>query len=81
MSGFQCPQCGGATKVKDSRAVRGPSYVRRRRRCLNCGFRFTTYERWAESDEAANLLLKQRLTAAHRRFSDELRSLVEGGEA
>lgn len=39
-----CPYCGYQdSKVVDSRGV--SDGVRRRRQCLHCGFRFTTYER------------------------------------
>lgn len=42
---MHCPSCGGeATKVVDTRAARGGRAVRRRRECLRCGGRFTTYE-------------------------------------
>ena len=41
---MKCPHCGFKdTKVFDSRDVN--EGVRRRRECLGCGFRFTTYER------------------------------------
>jgi len=41
---MQCTQCKkGDTKVVDSRD--GENSIRRRRECLRCGFRFTTYER------------------------------------
>jgi transcriptional repressor NrdR len=41
---MQCPFCGYTdSKVIDSRDVN--ETVRRRRECLNCGFRFTTHER------------------------------------
>ena len=42
---MKCPVCGNETdKVVDSRAVREGQAVRRRRECLGCGERFTTYE-------------------------------------
>ncbi|MXV96832.1 MAG: transcriptional repressor NrdR [Gemmatimonadetes bacterium] len=42
---MRCPSCEGeATKVVDTRAARGGRAVRRRRECLRCGGRFTTYE-------------------------------------
>lgn len=42
---MQCPFCrDGETKVIDSRAHQEFS-IRRRRECLDCGKRFTTYER------------------------------------
>jgi len=41
---MKCPHCGYEdSKVTDSRTVNGT--VRRRRQCLDCAFRFTTYER------------------------------------
>jgi transcriptional repressor NrdR len=42
---MRCPSCGhDHDKVIDSRAVREGRAVRRRRECLHCGTRFTTYE-------------------------------------
>ena len=41
----RCPACGHEEdKVVDSRATKENSAVRRRRECLKCGHRFTTYE-------------------------------------
>ncbi|MCL4458335.1 MAG: transcriptional regulator NrdR [Chloroflexi bacterium] len=41
---MQCPYCGhGDSKVVDSREL--DQAIRRRRECLKCGLRFTTYER------------------------------------
>ena len=41
-----CPFCSTEdTKVTDSRLVTDGSQVRRRRECLNCNERFTTYEK------------------------------------
>ena len=40
-----CPSCDSdSTKVVDTRAARDGRAVRRRRECLGCGGRFTTYE-------------------------------------
>ena len=45
-SGMQCPSCQNTdSRVLESRAADGGRSVRRRRECLNCEFRFTTYER------------------------------------
>jgi transcriptional repressor NrdR len=45
-----CPYCSANDdKVIDSRASDGGRVVRRRRECLKCGKRFTTYERVEES--------------------------------
>ncbi len=42
---MRCPQCGCLEdKVIDSRAVKDDTGVRRRRECLKCAHRFTTYE-------------------------------------
>ncbi|WP_027351573.1 transcriptional regulator NrdR [Halotalea alkalilenta] len=42
---MHCPFCGAhETKVSDSRLVADGDQVRRRRQCLGCGERFTTYE-------------------------------------
>jgi transcriptional repressor NrdR len=42
---MRCPKCGRLDdKVVDSRASREGSVIRRRRECLSCSHRFTTYE-------------------------------------
>ncbi len=42
---MRCPKCGCLDdKVIDSRSSREGSTIRRRRECLGCSFRFTTYE-------------------------------------
>ena len=42
---MRCPKCGSQDdKVIDSRASREGSTIRRRRECLQCSHRFTTYE-------------------------------------
>lgn len=42
---MNCPYCGFKNdKVVDSRATAEDSAIRRRRECLQCGQRFTTYE-------------------------------------
>ena len=43
---MQCPSCQNTdSRVLESRAADGGRSVRRRRECLSCDFRFTTYER------------------------------------
>lgn len=50
-SKMKCPFCGlDNDKVIDSRAGEEGCVTRRRRRCLECQRRFTTYERVAEVD-------------------------------
>lgn len=42
---MRCPKCGYLKdKVIDSRSAREGDVIRRRRTCLQCGHRFTTYE-------------------------------------
>jgi transcriptional repressor NrdR len=42
---MRCPACGfEEDKVVDSRSTREGRAIRRRRECLSCGRRFTTYE-------------------------------------
>ena len=54
---MRCPKCGCQDdKVIDSRASREGATIRRRRECIACGFRFTTYE---EVERAGLLVLKR----------------------
>src|SRR2546430_7424559 len=54
---MRCPKCGGQDhKVLASRASREGPTIRRRRQCLACGFRFTTYE---EVERAGLVVLKR----------------------
>jgi len=42
---MRCPYCQHTdTKVTDSRTTDEGNSIRRRRECINCGRRFTTYE-------------------------------------
>jgi transcriptional repressor NrdR len=43
---MRCPYCGADdTQVKDSRPTEDSAAIRRRRVCVECGGRFTTFER------------------------------------
>ncbi len=43
---MRCPWCGhGEDKVVDSRPAEQDEAIRRRRECLSCGRRYTTFER------------------------------------
>lgn len=43
---MKCPACGADNdKVLETRSTNGGSAMRRRRECLECGYRFTSYER------------------------------------
>ncbi len=42
---MRCPKCGNTEdKVLDSRETKNGAVIRRRRQCLGCQYRFTTYE-------------------------------------
>lgn len=47
---MRCPSCNhDVSKVVDSRSSDDGTAIRRRRECLKCGGRFTTYERLGEN--------------------------------
>ena len=53
---MKCPKCSTDNdKVLDSRTAREGAAIRRRRECLCCGYRFTTYE---EIDRDEVLVIK-----------------------
>src|SRR6202522_2237578 len=57
LSAMKCPFCGFANdKVVDSRESKEAESIRRRRECLKCGKRFTTYER---IDEIPYMVVKK----------------------
>ncbi|MFH1538743.1 MAG: transcriptional regulator NrdR [bacterium] len=48
---MKCPFCGSTDdKVIDSRSIRGGEAIRRRRECLGCEKRFTSYEHIEQSE-------------------------------
>src|SRR3954454_7707292 len=54
---MKCPYCGHlGDKVVDSRESKEGESIRRRRECLNCGRRFTSYER---IDEIPYMVVKK----------------------
>lgn len=54
---MRCPFCSEKDgKVVDSRTSKEGDAIRRRRECLNCGRRFTTYER---IEEVAQMVVKK----------------------
>lgn len=54
---MKCPFCNHQEgKVVDSRASKEGDSIRRRRECLKCGRRFTTYER---IEEVAQMVIKK----------------------
>jgi transcriptional repressor NrdR len=70
----RCPSCrANDDKVVDSRLAEDSVSIRRRRECLACGRRFTTYERV----EDAPLLIRKRAGAAEPFDAAKLRSGIE----
>ena len=64
---MRCPKCGCQDdKVIDSRASREGATIRRRRQCIACGQRFTTYE---EIEHQGLMVLKR--DGRHEEFSKE----------
>ncbi|WP_297886910.1 transcriptional regulator NrdR [Sulfurihydrogenibium sp.] len=46
---MKCPKCGSLEdKVLETRQSKEGTVIKRRRECLKCGYRFTTYERIEE---------------------------------
>ncbi len=57
MQAVRCPSCASTgDKVVDSRTADEGAAIRRRRECLTCGRRYTTYER---VDEAPLMVVKR----------------------
>lgn len=92
---MRCPSCGFAeSKVVDSRPSEDGASIRRRRECLDCGRRFTTYERLGDnplvivksdgSSEAYNRekLFRGILIACAKRpvSSEQIAGLIDGIE-
>lgn len=89
---MKCPKChSDDDKVLDSRSARDGAAIRRRRECLKCGSRFTTYE---EIDRDEVLVVKKdgtrqtferskldkaiRQACGKRRISDEqIRTMID----
>ncbi|MCY3599735.1 MAG: transcriptional regulator NrdR [Gemmatimonadetes bacterium] len=89
---MQCPGCNHMeARVVDSRTSRGGRAIRRRRECLSCGERFTTYEQveeepllvmkrdgGSETYDRGKLLESVRVACTKRPVSNrEIESLVD----
>lgn len=61
---MKCPDCQGESRVIDTRTNATGSTVKRRRQCLVCGKRFTTYE------NAGEMPLVVRKKDGHRELFD-----------
>jgi len=77
---MKCPFCSHPdTQVVDSRASDEGAVIRRRRRCLSCDKRFTTYERVDYDREKlrASMLLSLRKRPVPREAVDESITRIE----
>lgn len=89
---MKCPKCGlDHDRVMDSRTAREGAAIRRRRECLECGCRFTTYEEIdrdetmvVKRDGSREVFNRQKLDSAIRRacgkrpISDEqIRTMID----
>lgn len=71
MSGVRCPECRGPrSQVLETR--QGPGdYSRRRRRCLGCGEKYTTYEVAANEFDAIGTITNiDKLVSVAKRLRD-----------
>ncbi len=76
---MKCNKCQSAdSKVIESRDVAGGEATRRRRECLKCGWRFTTYERIehpslvvVKRDNTRQLFSRQKLLSGLQRACDK----------
>lgn len=76
---MRCSQCqSGETKVVESRDVAEGIAIRRRRECLGCHFRFTTYERVEQpqviiikNDGNRELFSREKLLSGLRKACDK----------
>jgi transcriptional regulator NrdR family protein len=85
---MECPHCGKTDNdVIDSRQTKEGIAIRRRRHCLACGSRFTTYECTAEkllrvlvNDDAVRGPTLTNLKTVLGAISSALKALTEGTE-
>lgn len=75
---MQCPHCHHTgSRVVDSRPSEDGTSIRRRRECLNCGFRYTTFERY---EETPLLVIKKDGTRQEFNRQKVLNGLVRSAE-
>src|SRR6478672_2898146 len=81
---MRCPSCNSLdTQVKDSRPTEDSAVIRRRRVCIACNFRFTTFER-DKLVRSLQISLRKRPVDPERvekMVSAIVRELESGGEA
>ena len=82
---MQCPTCQNTdSRVLESRSADSGKSVRRRRECLNCSYRFTTYERVEsmpvsvlKKDGGRELFDKQKLLLVYQEHAKKPTSVVK----
>ena len=75
---MRCPFCKtDEDRVIDSRSIGEGSVIRRRRKCLSCGKRFTTYER---TEVAPRQVIKKDLSRESFKREKVLRGLMKACE-
>lgn len=89
---MKCPKCGiDDDKVLDSRSAREGAAIRRRRECVRCGHRYTTYEeinrdelQVVKRDGTRQTFDRQKLEKAIRQAcgkrkisSDQIRTMID----
>ena len=75
---MECPKCHSTnSKVNDSRPADGGTSIRRRRECLNCKHRFSTYER---VEKVPLLVVKRDGTREEFSYEKLLRGIVRSAE-
>src|ERR1700704_3741054 len=73
---MRCPSCNSLdTQVKDSRPTEDSAVIRRRRACVACNFRFTTFERGPVRERPCDRERVEKMVSAI------VRELESGGEA
>ena len=74
---FRCPSCSKVQhmSVLDSRVVNENSVFWRRRKCLGCGFKFTTLEKLANFSSKKSQEEKMRAFLKRREIKDKIASL------
>src|ERR1700736_3059917 len=82
---MRCPSCNSLdTQVKDSRPTEDSAVIRRRRVCVACDFRFTTFGRVQLRERSVQISLRKRPVEPERvekMVSAIVRELESGGEA
>jgi transcriptional repressor NrdR len=70
---MECSHCGGInSRVIDSRLAQDRISIRRRRQCLTCSMRFTTYE--STEEQMLAVLIKKK--AGHRVTKTNLKIML-----